>query len=825
MPRAAPRVRDLDGVDGGIKTNDNAAVAAAAAARCAASLVVGRAASAGLATQYARVTETLAAQRISIVRVLLSLVSYALLLTDTMRTGFAVRRLEDFAPFETDAALSFGPFAYSVSSTRNPKSSFVVNTTTSTTTTTASETATRLPFWPYKYDSTSIIMRALVQHLGVRGWPPCVLYHERCDERRGLAPADVFTMLDALIDAVKRHRPAYNSQRRAAGRSGQLTVRATSVWVDRLTDRVLPWLFLRVPRRTGRAIVFDAARDGRRQLCGHELPRPLLCHDLWTRLPLDRRRPRRSPWDSMVAHVRELHASQPTTHAESLLLEGMDDFSRGGLLFQGHRYYEVVMLTRLRQCSRAGVCETVAVDDFRFESAVVVAGVTHWANVLSLLRGVAQLYLWVRVLALSLGIVASVAATPQRTRRRWRLGVKLACLVPSQVVVYGAALPIACYAVAHVLDAMVMQEFMYGHLNTIQGFYQLKVRKILEIGAVALRSVWLVALACHVVARLSRREHQRTSGRVGGIPELFITVIASASVLAQMRVKSWRDSRVLAVSEVARHAAHAVLQTTQPTRGLTAWDHTLIGAKIDAQFVVVSALGVVALQMTLCSLRWLAPRCVLLRMRLVASSSVPFSCGALWSHSMLVVSWFGAIVTLDRRGANGRTDADDDDANTANTVVSWTQRQRRQAEDDEPRKPSLKAIESAVRRVSSTISSSHALLTDDGVVGSDATLRDLGARSRCMDATIFLMNLTMMTDPLTWLSLRWWQGGVLLGVYRFRAPSPASASVRWFLLPTAVATQIDELSTDDGDGRELNLELETIVRSCDVTWPQLLLAG
>ncbi|KAJ0398128.1 hypothetical protein ATCC90586_001839 [Pythium insidiosum] len=737
-----------------------------------------------LAVQHARVAETLEGQPLSLARVLLSLVSYALLLTDTMRTGFAVRHLENFTPFETDTVLNFGPFAYPVSTT-----SFSTNSTTAQATATSGEP--HVPFWPYKYDSTSIVMRALVQHLGVRGWPACVLYRERCDERSGVAPATVFTMLDALIDAVKRHKPAF----KPSGRVGQLTIRTTSVWVDRLTDRVLPWFFLRVPQRTGRAIVFDVARDTRRQLCGRELPHPLFCRDLWTRLPRptsgDAASRQRDPWYEMAARARTFQASRPTpskttiTHAEALFLEGVDDFSRGGLLFQGHRNYEIVLLTRLRECSRAGVCETVAIDDFRFESGVVVAGVTHWANMLTVLRGVAQSYLWLRFLGLLLG--AATAASPSLPRRqRWRVVLKTVCLVPSQVVVYGSALPIACYAVAHVLDALMMQEFMYGHLNTIQGLYQLKLTKILEIGAVALRSVWLVALGCHAASWLWRARPGSPVGRVGGVPEFVITALASATVLAQMRVKSWRDSRVLSVTEVPRHAGHAALQASLATRGFTIWDHALVGAKIDAQFVVVAGLAIVALAATLATVRRLSRRRSPLRVHLLTHSDVPFSAGPLWSTNMLVVSWFGSILSVDRPVAM-------EPASDSGRIVS-------------------SKTASALRRLSSLFigetskaGNSSRLSNDDNL-----PLRDLQSRSSRAEALIFLMNLTMMTDPVTWLRLRW-QDGVLLGVYR------SQSTTRLFLLPMGMTMHVDELSRD--------LELETIVRSSEVTWWQLLLTG
>ncbi|KAJ0389387.1 hypothetical protein P43SY_010756 [Pythium insidiosum] len=142
-------------------------------------------------------------------------------------------------------------------------------------------------FWPYKYDSTSIAMRAVVQHLRVASWPPCVLYQgPPCDESRGLPTPTVFRMLDDLIDGVKNHKPPLLPLPlplpRGTKQPAFISLRIKNHWIDRLNHLVLPWLFGRFVHRSVRGIVYSFPRDTQLQLCGRERPaRPIACQYLW----------------------------------------------------------------------------------------------------------------------------------------------------------------------------------------------------------------------------------------------------------------------------------------------------------------------------------------------------------------------------------------------------------------------------------------------------------------------------------------------------------------------------------------------------------------
>ncbi|KAJ0391870.1 hypothetical protein P43SY_011915 [Pythium insidiosum] len=188
-------------------------------------------------------------------RCLVSLASYALLLTDVLRTGFALRELPMYKRIDPNT-LAFGPFAYTtVHLTRKNATS-----------------GSSVSLWPYKYDSTSISMRAIAKHLAVPAWSPCLLYEtprDQCNEGQNLARATVFAMIDNMIDSVRDYEPLARSaaftgrlgaNMNATKRSGHVTLRLAHRWIDRLYDLVLPEIFERIVRRSSQAIYYDHKR-------------------------------------------------------------------------------------------------------------------------------------------------------------------------------------------------------------------------------------------------------------------------------------------------------------------------------------------------------------------------------------------------------------------------------------------------------------------------------------------------------------------------------------------------------------------------------------
>ncbi|KAJ0392209.1 hypothetical protein P43SY_011944 [Pythium insidiosum] len=718
-----------------------------------------------------RIRTAIEQQRPSVPRVLVTLLSYTLLLSDTLRAAVAVRSLVPFKRFDADAVTMFGPSALAhVQLAR-------VNLT---------QTAP-IPIWPYKFDSKSTGLRALAEHLRVPTWSPCVLYRGgACQgDQAVLAAPLVFEMIDSLIDSVKSHKSP------SAWPHKRITLRIKHQWMDRLNHRVLPWAFGRFVHRAIQATVYDLKQDRHRQLCGRELPAPIACQYLWiprkctaSVSPQGVCRGAAHALNIVLRRMNELQERDRTATVEALVVEGVDDYTRGAFLVQGLQRRDVVVFLRLRQCSSNGTCSTVAVEDYRYQDRLLRTNVTDFAVVITALRVIGQLYMYARFLGLLLGcfVASKPLLLPQHRSAYWRraaMSIKLLFLVPSQVVVYGSLLPVACYATAHVMDAVMMQQFMDGKLSTLGGVLNQSVTEMLTLGATAMRSVWLLAFVCHLASMLwSSRSWSPVSGVIG-MPEFFITALASVTIVAQLRAISWRDSRVLETYEVPSSSTNTLVRALRANRGLTMIDHLLVGTAIDAQFITVAAAVYGALTALTTLTRHVVPRCV--RSNLFVRTPVMYSAGALWRTNMLVVSWFGSIVvTSDNAGPRAPR-----------------------------RKPSLRPDRWAAA-VSQRI---RVLVQSQSKVMVVPPLVELHSRSPDDEALIFLMNLTMMTDPMVFLRLRL-RDGVSLIVVR------SMADDRHFLLPSALAvTEVDvPLRWDE-------LEIVAELRSTGLAWWQLLQSG
>ncbi|KAJ0408540.1 hypothetical protein ATCC90586_009258 [Pythium insidiosum] len=139
---------------------------------------------------------------------LIAMMSYALLASDVLRSGYTVAGPVQATPLETDLELFFGTYAYRVTHL-------------------VPDNATDKAFhkiWSYKYDTTSITMRSIVERLGLTQWPSCVMYRSQCDETKGIPRDTLFKMINELIDGVRQHHHQF------------LTLRILHNWRDRLTN-------------------------------------------------------------------------------------------------------------------------------------------------------------------------------------------------------------------------------------------------------------------------------------------------------------------------------------------------------------------------------------------------------------------------------------------------------------------------------------------------------------------------------------------------------------------------------------------------------------
>ncbi|KAJ0402101.1 hypothetical protein P43SY_006798 [Pythium insidiosum] len=733
-------------------------------------------------------------------RCLVAVFSYGLLLTDIIRTGLGIRHWTSTPTVEPDSVLITPPFAYPVVHINQQNVSSGAATST----------------WLYKYDSTSITMRSLVQLLGLTTWPRCLLYQPPvCDEPAGITSSTLFSMIDSLVEHVSRHAALSPNCRR-----GRVTVRSEHRWADRLHDVILPQLFGRNIRRTGRATYYAATQLPRRDrtVCSvesHSRDRPLACDENWTKME-------RHCWsgdsyaycrgvDDVWSHIARrrlmLHAAYPNETLDMTIIEGMDDFSRGGLVFHGKKFYDVVLLTRIRRCDDQ--CTTIAVDDFRYEGSMMTTSVSNVFPIVAVLRAIGQSYAWVRLALLIAGIFRARSAEPNLQRSplstRCQATIRTLFLVPSQVVVYGSIVPITCYVAAHAIDASAVYEYVARHFNTPLGAYKFDLTSVVVISSVSLRSVWVMAATCHVLqafyfSRVGRCPYHG----VPGTPELVITALAGSTVFAQVRVMTWRDSRVLEVVQVTDSTGLAAIRSWSYDNARGTMNKLVLGTTIDAQFLFVSLSLLSAVSLSIALLRRVFPSRIPLRVSMLSDTAVPFSAVTLWPSNALVVSWGGSLLQWQ----------DDVVLPGAGLRASLSRRTRRIGLLQlalGPRRPSNVVHSIKIRAQSG--SSLPQQQRPGRSIASSIAIDNFHRRSDATECEIYLLNLAIMTDPLTWLLLRV-RLGCPIGLYRSRL------SDRCFLLPL----QLHAVSADVAPPWE-DLELIVVVDASELNWWELLQCG
>lgn len=120
-----------------------------------------------------------------------SICSYALLLSDVIRSGIAIHSMEQYKSIEPNSWLGFGPLNYSVAQVQLNDS-----------------IASPVKVWAYKFDTTSVTLRAVAQYFKLPSWDSCMFYQAQC--KYTLLPSTVvFRMLEGLVEVVAARKSPY----------------------------------------------------------------------------------------------------------------------------------------------------------------------------------------------------------------------------------------------------------------------------------------------------------------------------------------------------------------------------------------------------------------------------------------------------------------------------------------------------------------------------------------------------------------------------------------------------------------------------------------
>ncbi|GMF19682.1 unnamed protein product [Phytophthora lilii] len=450
----------------------------------------------------------------------------------------------------------------------------------------ASSGSTTARVWSYKYDSTSITWRAFASYLTVPDFPTCFLYTTECPEQT-FDGYIAFKMIDSLVNAVSTLKDdPLKSATLQPGPIG-LTLRSESEYIDRLHQFIFPKWFTNINWRTNQVLYYSPqllVGTNSRTLCfptiGSKTHKPRFCNELWTNFnrscaPNDLAgRGAGLLYVHTMDRLRKIQAQFPNSSVDLTLLESQEDMQicRGGLTSLGFRRSDVSAIVRARDCSvneKTRSCETVFVEDYRYETGLLISDVVQWYKVVAALRLIGQSYFLLRGIGLMLScyFVHDSTKTQKKmsTWTRVRKARHLFMKVPTQCVVFGSPFPVTCYVFAHLLDAPFTYDVLESHFISQGGVLDIHLESFISYAVVQMRNVWIYALIWHMVvtattSRWLARSNQLSSGIIG-VPEFLLSAFSSITLVAQYRSTSFRSSKVLSLMVLPDNIGRAWLAT------------------------------------------------------------------------------------------------------------------------------------------------------------------------------------------------------------------------------------------------------------------------
>jgi hypothetical protein len=307
------------------------------------------------------------------------------------------------------------------------------------------------------------------------------------------------------------------------------------------------------------------------------------------------------------------------------------------MVFYALEVVEITAWTRGRRClNSTRDCETVFVDDYRYEAATLTSNAEDWRLVTAILRGAAQAYIWARCLCLGVSTYHARSSGIKFCHRsvaiRILATVRTLSKVPSHVVVYGSWLPVVCYSTAHMIDSGLAHLVSNNVWASIDGLFQFHLINFVRSASVQMRNVWLVALVGKLVlAAFGARQTWTPRHGLLAMRGVLLSFVAWLTIFSFLRALRFRDTNVVAFTPLARHAQYHSLRVTVA-------NVAEYGYRLDAKTVAVATLLVVVYCQLL---QWLIAGGTKRRTRFVFCRTyyIPYSGGRLWPCTMLYLFW------------------------------------------------------------------------------------------------------------------------------------------------------------------------------------------
>lgn len=774
-------------------------------------------------------------------------------------------------PVAPDSGIIFGPYAYPIAHIfRVPSSGNNTGGPDYKGSCDGSEIlATEV--WSYKFDSVSIAQRGLVQELELMAaWPSCISYQEECPYTH-LTLQTTFTMLDALAGAV--HSKLFPDQ--ATGNvSSAFVYIVWSNWIDRVHHYLL--LLVNIWHRESRISSVHYYQlpgdDATLDICSRNAPnpnRPFTCdvgvgYTFKAFTGFNESASLSSTPMLISEHIQSrvalLQEQYPELNLDVTLVLSLDITSNtGDIWFTRWSYFrsdigEVTTLIRGRACipretiyKQESDCETVFVDDYRYERSTVETDLSHWYRVTSVLRGFSQGYMWLRIGLLWLGCFKARSSEAKfLSATKWEMlwstwGTFFR--IPGNVVVYSSWIPILGYAAAHMVDSVLIHsrsDILGASLNgsVSYGFWT-----YLEAASVQMRDIWIIAAVVKLFTLVQmycfpaywRRREGLQSVRGG-----WIGWISALTVVAPFRMLSVRDSNVVSVRPIPVESIklHANMDFIYE-------DISEFGIRLDVTTVFEALFWTIAISAAgNCCLRLISypnknnvQQMSVERMRFSFSMSLifcrshylPYSVGTLCDTASMSVYWRIGLMdpnrTKNRGGSSSAVIAPIRKSQAAHLLSAVNPYSRAVQRSSTLRL--LKCKTCIINRTQWGWPPVQGCPDHNGIY-------EIDRRSKAVWSMIRLINLAMFTDPVVWLSL--YLIGRRLFLYRIFKKNgsvpPSASSIfttgpsrldevdsRLILLPCCPKQLMKEI--DDS----FDYEFVDFVDSTTVPWTLLLMCG
>ncbi|GMF39702.1 unnamed protein product [Phytophthora fragariaefolia] len=731
--------------------------------------------------------------RLDKLRCFITLVSLTLLMTDVPRTGLGVHNLQEYypVPLMPSTAVRFGPFNYPVvhiyrldNNSPGAHSKFAGLA--------GSKPVLGARVWPYQYDSTSVGLRGAVELLNVTEFPQFLLYktqegHPKTNAISTLEFSTAFAMLDAFIDTARKKLQLVDNT------TTTLRYATEHNWIDRMYHYIVRFASKNSTWRLHSLHVPHILRGTRSlQICGNtgigqrSPSRPRFCNHpgIWKcSNPLNSSLPSVRLWDHMDLRLQVLRHRYPDLELEVAVLSSQRLSSTSGAMrstFYNYEALEIVVLTRGRRCINGTanssleptptICSTVFVDDYRYERDIVQTNLVDWYSIISMMRGGAQAYVWIRLVLLVYCAYVAVEQSVNGTHKTNSLLLSTVLIVfkiPFQVIVYSSLLPVMAYVLALVLDSSFMDIFLDSYWASVGGAVNFKLVPFLNTTAVQMRGVWLLALLASLVLFAMRRSRYLDDG-VPGIRGLLISFTSSLTVIGPYKSVFFRDMMITSVFEIPDEGQILGIVRSSNSDGCFNSSSYFYGGSSKTVRLCVSAVAIFALILKI--LGYLTPRnSITYRssrgMIIKLSKIAPCGMEKLWATTSPIIYFRASVRSESDSTKSGPRSA-------LAKVLRVTPSHSSSTAAPAPQKLSVSPHKSSVYPWHFWTSAEKKMKPPRS---------GLCSRTQESHSTLQLMNIAMMSDPLNFFWLR--VLGIQLYLYKIEPTPPAACVPYAVILP------------------------------------------